>query len=621
MARGITLSFATITCDRCRATRLLTQACPECGLRPRRHETQPDLERRRKVLAAFKNAKVEPPLVTDSLEEAMAKVPSLIDDILRELGKVGAASRSPQGVTHAFARLDAQVQYWAQRHPRPSTNRARQFGYSLKLLRDGIGVFAEALGAESLLAAQALQVQGQALLDAAGEEIGKLQEIGIAESLLSGPAAYAQIGENARAVAGGDERLALLDERLREMSGGTTDASQMGIGLNLLVLRHLTLVLFDLSETMEVARAAEARMGDLTAVCSSANWQARHGVVTAQLSIAAFNLSSIDEDNDLEAASAALQIVMQCRDGVIRHCLATMFAGTAADYDRLSAKSAGYLIKRATQDCADLRLNENLSEVLRHAAAHYDYDVTETHLVTRTSSGEEALTIDEFIDSVLGYLQTAVSLLMALIRTTARQGIQFDLSRHTPERDIFGCMVMLLGLLGFTDASIEKDGPVLRVTGNGDVNQLATAVAGMVAVAPANLHRVEGVITSPERSQPHLWEAPLDAFRAYASRPVLGSDLDEMLALVRVTASVRVDGEPVWDHNKWAAMAMHVFNETKGMSTRERVVRFKQIRDHTADNGFSDVASALTTILEGVRQGRDSEPLPASALMRPTSIF
>lgn len=36
MARGITLSFATITCDRCSATRLMTQACPECGLRPRR---------------------------------------------------------------------------------------------------------------------------------------------------------------------------------------------------------------------------------------------------------------------------------------------------------------------------------------------------------------------------------------------------------------------------------------------------------------------------------------------------------------------------------------------------------------------------------------------------------
>lgn len=560
--------------------------------------------------------------MTDGLDEAMSKVSLLIADVLRELAKVGSGSRRAQGITHAFSRLDAQVTHWAQRHPRPSTNRARVFGYSLKLLRDGLGVFAEALGADSMLAAQEMQARGQALIDAAAKEIGKLQEIGITESLLTGPAAYSQIGENARSVAGGDEQLAILDQRLREMSGGATDSSQMGIGLNLLLLRHLTLVLFDLDETMQVAGSAEARMGDLTTVCSSPTWQARHGVVTAQFSTAAFNLSNINEDNDLEAAGAALQIVMQCRDGVIRHCLATMFAASASDYERLSAKSAGCLIKRAVQECADLRLDENLSEVLRHAAAHYDYDVTESHFVTRSSSDEaELVTVDEFIDQVLGYLQTAVSLLMAVVRTTARQGIELDLSRHTPERDIFGCMVMLLGLLGYSSASVEKDGSVLRIVADGDVERLATAVAGIAAIAPAHLTRVEGVITSPGRSQAQVWEAPLEAFHAYANRPASESDLDGMIALARLTACVRVDGEPVWDGDKWAAMAMHVFNETTDMPVRERVVRFKEIRDHTAVNGFSDIARALTTILEAMRQGRESEPMPTSPFMRPTSIF
>ena len=391
MSRGISLSFATIACDRCSATRLMTQPCTECGLEPRRHETQPDLVRRRKVLSAFLTSEVEPTPVTDSLDEAISKVSLLIADIQRALANVGRGSRSARGITDAFARLDAQAEHWMRRHLRPSTNRARGLGRSLALLRQGLGVFAEALGAETMLAAQEMQVRGQALIDAAAEEIGKLREIGDAESLLAGPSAYSQIGENARAVAGGDETLATLDERLRQMAGSGTDPSQMGIGLNLHLLRHLMLILFDLEEAVEVADAAEARMGDLTVVCTAPSWQARHGVVTAQFSTAAFNLSTIEEDNDLEAAGAALQMVMQCRDGVIRHCLATMLSSTASEYDQLSAKGAGHLIKRAARDVSELRLDENLSEVVRHAAAHFDYDVSDTHFVTHTRTGDEEL--------------------------------------------------------------------------------------------------------------------------------------------------------------------------------------------------------------------------------------
>ncbi len=51
--RAMTLTFTTITCDRCSGTRLMTQPCPECGLRPRPHERQPDLDRRRIILAEF----------------------------------------------------------------------------------------------------------------------------------------------------------------------------------------------------------------------------------------------------------------------------------------------------------------------------------------------------------------------------------------------------------------------------------------------------------------------------------------------------------------------------------------------------------------------------------------
>ena len=224
------------------------------------------------------------------------------------------------------------------------------------------------------------------------------------------------------------------------------------------------------------------------------------------------------------------------------------------------------------------------------------------------------------MDAVLGYFQTSVSLLMALIRATARQGIALELSRHTPERDIFASMTVLLGLIGFTDVLLTKDGTELRIAAGGDVSQLATAVAGITAVAPANLTRVTGVITS-KAGRTQTWEAPLGAFRRYAERPASAYEIDEVIALARVTSSVRVDTEPVWDGDKWAGVAMLVFNETGDLPLRDRVVRFKEIRDHTVANGFVDIAGALTTILEALRQGRGAEALPATPFARPTSIF
>jgi hypothetical protein len=75
MPRGITLKFAVIECDRCAGTRLLTQPCPECGLPPRRHETQPDLDRRRRILAELEAAETAPStLVPEDLGDAAGEI-------------------------------------------------------------------------------------------------------------------------------------------------------------------------------------------------------------------------------------------------------------------------------------------------------------------------------------------------------------------------------------------------------------------------------------------------------------------------------------------------------------------------------------------------------------------
>lgn len=620
MARkGMILLFATITCDRCRGTRLMTQPCAECGFAPRRHETQPDLERRRKILRNFLAADVSPAPIECDLASAIASVPELMAEVSRALSHAARGGQDAHGIIQAFAKLDGQVAHWSQRHPRPHTNRARHFYRSLRLLREGYGFFAEALGAETMLLAQDFETRGQALLDAAAEEIGKLNGINEAERLLAGPAAFSQLGESARAAAGSDETLATLDERLQQMTAGPNDNAQVGIGLNLHILRNLMLVLFDLEQALQVAGVAEEQMGFLPPVCSSPKWQSRHGVVTAQFSTAAFNLSTIDESNDLEGATAALHLVMQCRDGIIRHCLATMFATDSRDYERLHQQGAGRLIKRATQRWPNLFLQANLSEPVRHAAAHFDYDIVDDHFITHGSSGEEvALSIDDFLDSVLGYFQTAVSLVMALTRATAAQGIELELSRHTPERDLFSVMSLMLGFLGFSATSVDREGTVLRVAATGDPRQMSTAAAGIAAVAPADLTHAEARINSPT-GDIHSWVAPLNPFREYGNRPPSADEVDDVLALARVVSTIRVDGASVWDGDTWGGVAVVVFTSTQGMPLVERVRKFKEVRDLTLAAGLSDVAGGLTAILEGLRQsdadaGASSHPFAGRSL-------
>lgn len=619
--RGMSLSFASIACVRCGATRLMTHPCPECGLPPRRHETQPDLERRRKILRDFLAADVPLAPVSDDLGDAIASISKIIADISRALSHAARSGRDANELVKAFANLDCQVAHWSQRHPRPHTNRARNFGRSLSLLRQGYAVFTEGLGAETILLAQDLQTRGQALIDAAAEEIAKLNENLEIERLFTGPAAFSEIGQSARVAAGGDEMLATLDERLRQMTGESTAPSQPGIGLNLLVLRHLMLVLFDLEQALEVAAVAERHMGHLAPICSSPKWQARHGVVTAQFSTAAFRLSTIDESNDLEAATAALHLVMQCRDGVIRHCLATMFASEVADYERLHREGAGKLIKRAAQGWPALFLEENLSEAIRHAAAHFDYDIVDDHFITHGARGEEVrLSIDEFLDAALGYFQTAVSLVMALIRATAAQGIELELSRHTPERDLFGVMSLMLGFLGFSDTTVERAGTVLHVAAVGDPQQMSTAGAGIAAITPADLTDVQACIKS-SIGDTHLWEAPLQQFREYARRPPSPIEVDDVLALARVVSTIRIDGEPVWDGDTWGGVAVSIFNGTSDMPVVERVRRFKEVRDLTLAAGLAEVAGGLTAILEALRQGRGNDAdLPEPFKRQPQSV-
>ena len=617
MQHKISLRFSKISCDRCGGERLMTEACPDCGLRPRPHEVQPDLDRRRRILAEFEaTAPSEPGMVPTDLDSATNEVPELMERVTRALAAAARGGHSARDIVEAFARLDARVAYWSRRHPRPETNRARSLGRSLHLLREGLGVFATALSASNMVEAQARESEGQRLIDAAVAEIATLREIDQSEELLGAPNAFGLIGASARQAGGGDVALAKLDERLRQLAGRSEDPSSLGLGLNLHVFRHIMLVALDLDECLEVARFAENLIGDLSAVCNDPRWQARQGVVTAQFSTAAFNLSRIDEANDLEAAAAALQLVMQCRDGVVRHCLATMAATDAGDFETLTLRGSGAVIKSAARQYPELRLDENLSQLLRHAGAHYDYDIVDDHFVTRDSAGADvSLTVEEFLDQVLGYLQTSVSLLLAVTAAIATQGLDLEVSRHTPERDLLAVMTMLVGFTGFVEPSVTRQGEVLRIAAQGDAGILAVAVAGIAAIAPDNVHEVFARVTETDGSI-RTWQAPIGPFHDYLQRPEGGSAVEETIALSRVMSVVRLDSEPLWDADTWSAISMQALSAVTDLPFRERVQLITELRDLARTNGQAEVAETLTHVLQVIRQGSTDAVAVPSAFVR-----
>ena len=188
------------------------------------------------------------------------------------------------------------------------------------------------------------------------------------------------------------------------------------------MLRVVIITLLDSESCMAVAHTTEGLLSDggsTSAVLASDAWHKEHGRVTALLSASLFALRNLDRATDLEAVKYCLDLVVTCRDGIIRHALATLRASTVQEYTKLVRKrSAGSLIKSCSEAYPALKLNENLSSTLRNAGAHSDYDddADTRRVVVGLDGAQVMLTEDEFINDVLAYLEQGVALLLVFYR-------------------------------------------------------------------------------------------------------------------------------------------------------------------------------------------------------------
>ncbi len=175
-------------------------------------------------------------------------------------------------------------------------------------------------------------------------------------------------------------------------------------------------------------------------------------------------------------------------------------------------------------------------------------------------------------------------------------------------------MAVLVGFVGFADATVVRDGSTLRVSGEGDVERFSTAAAGLAAIVPETFRRICAQIAD-DHGETRVWEAPVSAYREFSKRDPGISEVDGLLAMARLMSAVRIDSQPAWKTDMWAGVAMLIFNQTDAWPLRERVRRLREIRDLARANEQPVVGETITTILRALREGTPPAPQPSSAAL------
>lgn len=606
-ARAISLQFTAKDCSRCGGQRLAGSECPQCGETPAPHEIQLDLDRRRRVVQAFTQgrdaAMLSPTAVAsvDSLLEAM-------ESVQRAVASISRSGSEPDVLLAAFAELDSAVAAWNQPQPRPGRNRARAIGRGARLLQQGWLLFVEALAAPTILDAQELAQRGQELLDEAdsaleilreGERFERLAEAGDLRKV------FAALGADAAQLIGEPETLTALDRKLAKIYG--RDPLPTGAGVQLHLYRYIAVASLDIEVFGEIARETEtiALNGPVVAeICRTAPWQREHDRVTALLSAAGQGVihSQQEDGTDLEVVKALLEVVVTCRDGIIRHVLATLRAGSEAEYVRLVRGSAGGLIKTSVDRFHGLHLDDGLSPAVRNAGAHLDFDIDDDGLVL--ISGDR-FSAEEVLDKVLAYLEVAMGMAMGLSLALGQLNVDIASSRHSSRRDREAAINLFLGTIGVTNIEVEHADGIVRVAGSTtrDLDWMST-IAGLTPILEPSVRAVVGTFEVGEDRV--ALEANLSAYRNFASRHRDEDDL--MVDVAEVVAATTVSGASLWSAQQWVVAAAKASEEVDGETLANRVRRIRRFREYARAVGMVEAVAFCSSVLDVIRKPNVGTP-------------
>lgn len=614
------LSFKLLRCDRCSGDRLAMQPCPECGARPQAHETQPKVEHRARIVQEFHEKRHPGVLGVAHLDTYGREIKDATNGVISALAVASRDDTTAKRILSAFRVIDGLNATWNQPLPRPNRNRGRTIGRSLSSVVHGLEYFVEALGAPTMLVAQTLQKDGQKLLDEGHRIFSELDEIDRFDELTEklpvtqimsalGTDAVSLVGEHGKG-------LSDMDARLQKLYG-RSESIGAGIGLQLHMARYLATTILDAEQCHRIASEMEAILlarPSTRSLCETTSWQNEHGRVTALLSASTHmaGQSAENDATDLESVNAWMDIVIKCRDGLIRHGLATIGADTEEQYKKCIRMSAGNLIKSAADKYPLLGLNDGLSPILRNAAAHLDYDVTDAGFSTSVQGTPLYLTAEEFADQVLAYLEVAIGLVFGLNTAVASLGLEIDLPRHMAKRDRDSIVGFLLGASGLKEIEISYAASTLQIEAKGSTINWLSALASVFGIIEPRIELATARIQNPQGDM--HYQTALSPYREFFEESSEEFS-DRSLALAGVAAGTTVNGRSIWSEAEWINAAAAILIARPDDTTTSRVQRIKRFLQYVPAVQFPELAAQCKDLLAAVRNSTSDlseAPIPAA---------
>lgn len=589
--RQMNLSWVKLSCDRCGGERIAKRACPECGARPAPHETQPDLDRRKRILDELRAGR-RPATPNAWPNDDAAATSAALKQVLEALGAVSNEGQDASQLLKAFAVIDQLAADTSILLLRPHLNMGRRKHQSILKAREGLEVLAESLGAPSLKEAQECAARGQGLIDQGEDELELTRHDVIGEQVDAGVPLLEALGST-HAEPTSLTTFTEVGQRLAHATG----LPEGDIGLQVTIEGlDVAASSLDRERVLRLSSAAEKVLSGRPDVIDDS--QLRSDLLAALMLVEtrAVALTSAIEANeiDLTLVSRSLDLVTTVRERglkvVVMPLLAAIGEGSLEDLRR---KKTGAVLLHGERLIPELELS-GLDRTLRDGGAHEDFRIDQDLIVL--DRGNLSLTAEELADRVLAVTEYFTGILRGVLVTMASTNRTLPEPNQLPLRLQLEVIRYLLSVQGVTEPKLQYEGNRAILQGLGEVSSWTTLVAALDPLLPPSTTTLEATFRTNTGST-HHGRADLEAYRTFATRkpeeqPACCSNI---LACMPVFAATRFNGQNPFDDDSWLRAATHLVSEHKqDEPLLERLRRGRKARD------FAALASAPTDPIDAL---------------------
>lgn len=624
---AITLSFRQTTCRGCGATRVVTQACPDCGAAPSAGEADPALQRRQRAAALAGIALQEFEAVPDdeadadppTLEEVCGLLAGWPTRFLRALRDAADPTADPAALcalVQELRRLRARVDRPVRRPWRATCRAATR---TIGILEDAAADYIRAFAACTPLDAQHAAAAAQAALDSATGPIvemrRKLERVESIEGISPGellPSLAAAAAADEVASGGGLADLLALDAAggriYTSVTGDPRAPAGVGVGLRLATVAAETTL--DIDRLMNVASktytALAAGADAFRALTATPVWrQAQQEALDElfELSVTSAAMTAV-AITDRMTVDSLLQAVHRLVEGPAQHLLATLLAvARRRNYAKLLHNDAAAVLTQVEQ-AGYGSLIEGLRQDLRHAAAHRDFRVdADTVVLGPTRAEVTLLSSREFIDVVLAAQESLIALLVGTLCALSALGIEAaesDTGGLPPWAVANGVGVRtILAMAGWTDVEAELVESELHIEGVGDLGESPGAlVAALLPGVDPGARRLTLVANVGGATRTLV--ADLEPLRLYKTMPEDDEREAQFLLAVR---SCTVDGLPLISDDEVGRWFLAKTQLAIQAPIPEAVARMRSLMRLADALQRRDLNEGIRDVIRSLRQG------------------